>query len=288
MNLRQRWWAASTLLFLAAAGAQRARAAEVAMEPVERPRQTSQQAETDVGIVLTRPISRTTIAQLLSDAEAAYRRGDLDEATDTFKSVTVLEPANSIAWLRMGNLHQRAGLDEQALSAYWRAVRPFPDADASPSDPRQREAVAKSWLNIALLNISRASRAIDALDQLELSSFNTPRQDVARQVGAQRHRAYRSARRAFDIDTPPPSIGNLLPAQPVSSTEAQSLQPATEPYTVDRWVHLPRRRAITRGSGQASVTEPLTEDPLPPSPVIEQLQGVPASSVDSSPRRRAR
>jgi hypothetical protein len=109
-------------------------------------------------------------------------------------------------------------------------------------------------LNVALLNVARASRAIDELDAIGLGGVKSARDDTALQVGAQRHRAYRSAKQSFDVEAPQ----------------------AFEPYTVDRWVSRPSRTTVRRDVARPAVIDPITETPLPPMPSVPTLRGVPA------------
>ena len=133
--------------------------------------------------------------------------------------------------------------------------------------------------------MAHASRAIDEVDALRVGlpgvkrthPFTGQRHDAARQVGAQRHRAYRAAEDAF---------GMQVPTQPAPHAQSHPQEPAPtaqpfEPYTVDRWIALPRRAsskpsATSKGmTARSAVIEPLTESPLPAAPQVERLQGLP-------------
>ena len=164
-----------------------------------------------------------------------------------------------------------------------RAQPPARETGISVDD--QRLARAKAWLNVALLYVAHASRAIDEVDALRAGlpgvtrahPFTGQRHDAARQVGAQRHRAYRAAEDAFGMQVP------TQPAQPAQSypQEPPSTAQPFEPYTVDRWIALPRRAsskpsATSKGmTARSAVIEPLTESPLPAAPQVERLQGLP-------------
>jgi hypothetical protein len=70
------------------------------------------------------------------------------------------------------------------------------------------------------------------------------------------------------------------PSQSLPQDHAQTAEPF-EPYTVDRWIALPRRAsskpsATSKGmTARSAVIEPLTESPLPAAPQVERLQGLP-------------
>lgn len=202
-------------------------------------------------------------------------------------------PMQAAQWLKLGNQLQRAGRDDEALQAYLEATRSGPAASPTasrlPSEPPlnddNAQARAKAWLNVALLYVAHASRAIDEVDALRAGlpgvtrahPLTGQRHDAARQVGAQRHRAYRAAEDAFGMQVP---TQPTQPAQSPPQDPAQTAQPF-EPYTVDRWIALPRRASSKPSamskpiSGRSAVIEPLTESPLPAAPQVERLQGLP-------------
>ena len=231
-----------------------------------------------------------------AQAEADYRAGRGAEALQGFLATLKRTPDHVPALLRLGNLHHQAGREDDAEAAYQRAVQ-VDLARRLSSDPglaEAREAQGKAWLNLALLHIARASRAIDALDELGLRSSRSARDATARQVGAQRHRAWRAAQSDFGVAVPAapvPEPPAPVPAVPVS---VQSLPPAPgtssvlpagagpkegpeaslpyQPYTVDRWIALPRRTTVRPASGRSAVVEPITETPRDPPPSVEILR----------------
>ena len=251
MNITHKWWLAAALMCLSAVGVQRARAQEVgpASTTSSAPSSTSASSSQDFSpLTMTRPVDPMTIARVADEAERAYQARDIDQALQGFRTVVELDPMNVQAWLRLGNLHQQAARVDQALSAYQTAIA------ISPQGPSQREARGKALLNVALLNVARASRAIDELDAMGLGGFKPARDDTALQVGAQRHRAYRSAKASFDVEAPP----------------------AFEPYTVDRWIARTPRTTVRREVARPGVIDPITETPLPPMPSVPTLRGMPA------------
>jgi tetratricopeptide (TPR) repeat protein len=211
---------------------------------------------------LTRPLAPETLARVLAEAEALYRARQHEQSRQAFATLVEIEPALAHAWLRLGNLHQLAGRDAEALEAYRAASL------AVPASRAEAETRGKALLNIALLHVAAASRSIDELDAMRLGALDDARSDVARQVGAQRHRAVRAAGR--DLDAPP------RPAED-AATAAPAAQPAG-PWTVDRWTGRARRAPARRDApGRGAVVEPLLEPlqevaPAPSRPV-EVLRG---------------
>ena len=263
MNMTHKWWLAAALMCLSAVSVQRARAQEAgavgavggassiapASMTLTAPSSTSASpSQPSSPLPMSRPLDPMTIARVADEAERAYQVRDIDQALQGFRTVVELDPLNVQAWLRLGNLHQQAARVDEALSAYQTAIA------IAPQGLPQREARGKALLNLALLNVARASRAIDELDAMGLGGFKPARDDTALQVGAQRHRAYRSAKTSFDVEAPP----------------------AFEPYTVDRWIARTPRTTVRREIARPAVIDPITETPLPPMPSVPTLRGVPA------------
>lgn len=65
------------------------------------------------------PVSDETLAQLMDEAERLYQQRHDAEALKLFSSLIELAPQHRLqAWLRVGNIHQRAGSAGAALEAY--------------------------------------------------------------------------------------------------------------------------------------------------------------------------
>jgi tetratricopeptide (TPR) repeat protein len=287
MNLRHRWWMAGALLCLAAFSVQRARAEGASPWPALPAAAASVRAVTGhAPLALLRPVASETIERALGEADALYRSGQSSQALHAYATLVEIDAANPQAWLRLGNLHQQAGREDEALDAYRRAVR------ARSATPAEAEARGKSLLNIALLGVADAIRAIDELDAMDLAALDDTRDAVFEQAGAQRRRANRMATRWVAAEgtssarsvappaalLPPPAA---LPAPP-AATAAAAPPPAAraapavepfEPYTVDRWVARARRLVGVRPTGRAALSEPVTESPLPAPPVVETFRG---------------
>ncbi len=319
MNLRQRYWMAGSLLVVIAMGVQRARADEVSPQ-FDGGRLTGQPAVRAEAVPASngQPAPRHA-ADWLRLGNQLQREGRDDEAMQAYLQATrsglgrfdaghpeagrhdtQSSAAHRSTWIRSeahrSDLNRsESNRSESNRSEANRSITNRPDANlpvanrAQPpapetgiSDDDQRLARAKAWLNVALLYVAHASRAIDEVDALRAGlpgvtrahPFTGHRHDAARQVGAQRHRAYRAAEDAF---------GMQIPTQPGQSRPQESAQTAEpfEPYTVDRWIALPRRAssktsATSKGmTARSAVIEPLTESPLPAAPQVERLQGLP-------------
>jgi tetratricopeptide (TPR) repeat protein len=136
---------------------------------------------------LVRPLAPETIARTMQEAEAMYRQRRADEALKAYATVVAVDPMNAHAWLRLGNLNQQAGRETEALEAYLQASLTVPRSEQA------EVARGKSLLNIALLGLAQARRAIDELDAMDLPELEEQLEDVARQAWAQRLRARRAA-----------------------------------------------------------------------------------------------
>ena len=275
MTLRHRWWMAGALLCLSAVGMQRARGQErpialpapAAIPGVAQPVRSQDSAHpgpSAAGAVRDpEPSSwQPPMQQLLHDAEAAYGAQRFGEAAVQFERIVLRDPLNGQAWLRLGNLHQRAGRDAGAIDAYRNAALTVPDSDSAAL------ARGKALLNLALLEAAMAGRAIDEFDAAGVTSLQTARGATVPEVAAARHRAARAgaqfaAQAGAGASFPTPSAVPESPAAPAGF----------QPYTVDRWIATPRRPGTGRAGGRASVREPVTDTPLQPAPPVETIQG---------------
>jgi hypothetical protein len=317
MNLRHRWWVAAMLLCVGAAWAHRARADGASPWPLPAGAPSVASVTGQAPLALLRPVAAETIERALREADALYRSRQSAQALQAYATLVEIDVANPQAWLRLGNLHQQAGRDEEAIDAYRRAAR------VRAATPPEAEARGKALLNIALLGIADATRAIDELEAMKLPALDDTRETVGEQLGTQQRRADRSAGQWLPAPsppvTPPTSVAQPTPpGQPVAravqappaslvptttttttaptaaagmpiprpaSVAAVRVAPAAaaspppvaaepfEPFTVDRWIAKARRAVGTRTTGRSAVTEPVTETPLPPLPVVEMHRG---------------
>jgi tetratricopeptide (TPR) repeat protein len=309
MNLRHRWWVAAMLLCVGAAWAHRARADGASPRPAPAGAPSVASVTGQAPLALLRPVAVETIERALREADALYRSRQSAQALHAYATLVEIDVANPQAWLRLGNLHQQAGRDEEAIDAYRRAAR------VRAATPPEAEARGKALLNIALLGIAEATRAIDEVEAMKLSALDDTRENVAEQLGMQQRRADRSAGQwlppqpplatppapaapaaqatppvqpaARSVHAPPastvPTTAAAVPIPRSASTAAVRVAPAPaptpaaaeafEPFTVDRWIAKARRAVGARTTGRAAVSEPVTETPLPPLPVIETYRG---------------
>lgn len=309
MNLRHRWWVAAMLLCVGAAWAHRARADGAPPWPTPAGAPSVASVTGQAPLALLRPVAAETIERALREADALYRSRQSAQALQAYATLVEIDAANPQAWLRLGNLHQQAGRDEEAIDAYRRAAR------VRAATPPEAEARGKALLNIALLGIADATRAIDELEGMKLSALDDTRETVAEQLGMQQRRADRSAVQwlppplspapqpappaqatppmhpaarsvqASPASSVPTAAAAVLPIPRSTSVAAVRVAPAAaaspppaaadafEPFTVDRWIAKARRAVGARTTGRSAVTEPVTETPLPPLPVVETHRG---------------
>jgi len=243
---------------------------------------------------LVRPLASDTVERAFLEAESLYRGRQIPQAMQAYATLVELDPTNARAWLRLGNLHQRAGHEAYALEAYRLAAHSVSRTDA------ETEARGKALLNIALIGLAQAARAIDDLDALDVAALDGARDGVESQLAGQRRRALRASGRWPDAEataapaqsTPAPSLpGAAPPAARAPSAravpvDARTTPPAAEvepvePYTVDRWIARVRRASSARDPvGRGVLAEPVTESPLPALPAVETFRG-----VTGAPRR---
>lgn len=106
------------------------------------------------------PQSPDALARLLEEGEAAYRARRHDEALAVFQRVVAIDPAQTQAWLRLGNLHHRRGKWFEALSAYRRV------AARGSGDGVDASLRAKALYNLALINLDLAQQSLRTLERI--------------------------------------------------------------------------------------------------------------------------
>jgi tetratricopeptide (TPR) repeat protein len=121
-------------------------------------------------------------ARELMGAEASFRRGEDQAALERFETLVVVDPWSARAWLRIGNLHHRAGRHEQARTAYRHATV------GAPADPLDEEAQRKAQVNLALLGVQQANDALRALEEAGTSRMQPIREQVRSDLSALRRR----------------------------------------------------------------------------------------------------
>lgn len=119
-------------------------------------------------IRLARPMSARAIQGLEDEAEALYREaggqaGGAAEAIRLYQSLAELaHRRTSHAWLRIGNIHQRAGAVGSAIDAYRQVLARF----TQDAQDTQDTAASKALLNLAGLALEQARQSLGQLDTL--------------------------------------------------------------------------------------------------------------------------
>ncbi|MCL4183610.1 MAG: tetratricopeptide repeat protein [Burkholderiaceae bacterium] len=144
---------------------------------------------------LSGPVSPDELARLLDEGETAYRARRHDEALAAFQRVVSLDPAQTQAWLRLGNLHHRRGKWFEALSAYRRV------AARSSGDGVDASMRAKALYNLALINLELAQQSLRTLERIGPAAGAAGEREPL-------SAAVRSARRRLD------AFGEAAPAPP--------------------------------------------------------------------------
>ena len=106
------------------------------------------------------PPTRDELARLLEDGETAYRARRIDASLAAFQRVVSIDPAQSAAWLRVGNQHQMRGDLFKALAAYRRVAS---RSGGEGADPGLR---AKALYNLALVNLELAQQSLRTLERI--------------------------------------------------------------------------------------------------------------------------
>lgn len=120
-------------------------------------------------------LSAQMLQQLYDEAEQHYRKGEDVEALRSFSSLIELAPQyRNAAWLRVGNIHQRAGSAGAALDAY----RHLLADDSAQSGTRMSDGVSVSGPRSAERGSYRDARAATPKG----SSGRDPEPDVQQQA----------------------------------------------------------------------------------------------------------
>lgn len=202
----------------------------------------------------------STLSEQLARAEAVYRARRWASALDAYQAIVATEPVHALAWLRIGNLHQRRRQWLQAASAYRKAARDdgvlagTVDTSAAALD----EIRTKALVNLAIVNLELAEAALAQIDRLP-----------AHLVGA-RDAAASAVQRVRDAVAPPEAVSSDRvsphPAAP------QSAPAHAAPRQAGARSRAPRRE-------DARATVPLVPAEAAagrgPRPEVEYLRGAP-------------
>ncbi|MBA3477457.1 MAG: hypothetical protein H0T52_03505 [Lautropia sp.] len=252
-----------------------------------------------------RPVSAQTLQRLEEEAEVLYRReappeSGAAELVRRYESLAELSVQRSPhAWLRIGNIHQRAGSVGAAIDAYRKVLF------AATAQPSATTAERKALLNLAGLALEQARQSLTRLAALpaeEETSATVARyskQAPAHSAGAlptghgasataspddvlqaQMESLQRHLRRHQERQTPLPGSENAAAVQ-------------RSPYVVERYTASGRRNAVKAARGSlhvnpadglpaAPVAKGRPRVPAVPLPSVEYLLGNPLRSVDSA------
>ena len=200
-----------------------------------------------------RTLDPATLRRFEAEADALYR-GSAPQVADAelvrlYETLATAAPQRRThAWLRIGNIHQRAGAVGAAMDAYRKALHEA-DADAQPA--AAADSRRKALLNLASLALEQARQALASLPP----SLPTAGGHVE-QLETLSRRLDRSSPRS-----PPPSAI----AAPAAATREAA-------YVVERYTASARRNSVKAAKGSLHVDP---DDELPARPL-------------SRPRSRAR
>ncbi|MEK9777252.1 MAG: tetratricopeptide repeat protein [Quisquiliibacterium sp.] len=137
-------------------------------------------------------------------AEALYRQGALDAAVQIFRRRVSNDPADSHAWLRIGNIEHRKRRLLPAASAYRKAARA-----AKLPNAEQQKLRAKALLNLAIVNLELAGQAVAQYDNSDAASADALVEETRRRAGDE----LESARKAVASRATSAFAGDLGPGK---------------------------------------------------------------------------
>lgn len=291
-------------------------ASPAARAPSIAPAYTRAQVEALLGpLRLMRPLAPDTLQRLIDEGESVYRARHAAQAHEAFATVVELDPHNVHAWLRLGNLHQQAGREIDALAAYRHA------GAGHAATARDETSRGKALLNIALLGVAQAEHALEDFDrdhdtddgEDDPSGLAAARAEALVRIERLLERVRpapampaasmptwpRAAnpRRDAPIDTTRDAPSSWLaprqspaaggPASHAAGRSAEAAPPRApvdagpdrssfEPYTVDRWTGRARRGVGRVPTARSALVEPISESPQPALAPIEVLRGQPS------------
>ena len=192
-----------------------------------------------------RTLDPTTLRRFEAEADALYR-GSAPQVADTelvrlYETLATAAPQRRThAWLRIGNIHQRAGAVGAAMDAYRKALH---EADADAQAAAAADSRRKALLNLASLALEQARQALASLPP----SLPTAGGHVE-QLETLSRRLDRSSPRS-----PPPSAI----AAPAAATREAA-------YVVERYTASARRNSVKAAKGSLHVDP---DDELPARPL---------------------
>jgi uncharacterized membrane protein (UPF0127 family) len=267
-------------------------------------------------LALARPLAAQTLRQLKDEAETLYR-DEGRRATGDAELIRLYESLAELgddrvphAWLRIGNIHQRAGSVGAAIDAYRRLLAIDSDS-GSVSAPDAAAAERKALLNLAGLALDQARQSLARLESMAAMPGATAARAVGdRPPGSQVHteaaiaiepynRQLRSlaqqlSRHRLQQDD---QTGAGTDAQAAATTTGQADGDAAyPPYVVERYTASARRNAVKSAKGSLHVdpadglparpvSKPRRRAPVEALPTVEYLLGDPHRSKPANDRR---
>lgn len=133
-------------------------------------------------VAASNPDSRRAPDRAEQLAERLYGDGELDAAMQIYRRRIARDPADSFAWLRIGNIEHRKTRLLPAASAYRKAAR-------AANGPRadQQKVRAKALLNLAIVNLELAGQAIAEYDRSGGSVASGQAQRIRQQAEQEFH-----------------------------------------------------------------------------------------------------
>ncbi len=201
-----------------------------------------------------KPVDTQTLRRLQGEAEMLYRdsaaRVADAELIRLYEAMASAAPRRaSHAWLRIGNIHQRAGAVGAAIDAYRRTLQA-----GSPEDSLQageEESRRKALLNLASLAIDQARQALSQLPALPAAAGHLEHLErLAEQLGGQ---------------ASPAARGGAEGPRAEGTAEAAGPRLREPPYIVERYTASGRRNAVKSAKGSVHI-DPADELPAKPAP----------------------
>lgn len=112
--------------------------------------------------------SAQMLQQAYADAENHYRHGQDAQALQLFSSLIELAPQyRDAAWLRVGNIHQRAGAGGAALDAYRRLLPGEAQTPMQKGDAATQALRLKGMVNLLTLSMQQTEAALSHIALLQ-------------------------------------------------------------------------------------------------------------------------
>jgi hypothetical protein len=199
-------------------------------------------------------VDTQTMRRLQGEADRLYR-DSAAHAADTelirlYEAMAKAAPRRaSHAWLRIGNIHQRAGAVGPAIDAYRQTLRAASAEDTARPD--EEDSRRKALLNLASLAIDQARQALSQLTALPAAAVHLGHLErLAEQI---------------DGEALPSSGSRTGGPRAEGSGAAAGPRLREPPYIVERYTASGRRNAVKSAKGSLHI-DPADELPAKPVP----------------------